>query len=200
MDKVYSWTRDWKIKLNSEKSVQVDFASRLLKSSPLCIDGVQINVNDSAKYLAVHLDKKLNWKKHVMAKKEELKLKLQSMYWMMRPKSKISLDNKRLLYTTILRPIWAYAAQIWAYTADTNILMIQRVQNKILRTISGAPWYMTNHQIHNDLQIPFVKEVVTRMAAAYEQRLHRHPNIEAIRLLEAPSIRQLKRKYPSDMV
>lgn len=164
VDTVYSWTKDWKIKLNSEKSVQVDFALRPHKTLPIDIDGSQINVKDSAKYLGVHLDKKVTWKKHFMTKKEELKLRLQ--YWMKRPKSKILLGNKRLLYTTILRPVWAYAAQIWACTADKNLQIIQRVQNKILHTISGASWYMTNHQIHSDLQTLYVKEVVRRMAAA----------------------------------
>ena len=80
LDAIYSWTNKWKIRLNSEKTVKVDFALRPHKPLPIYINGSQIPIAVSAKYLGVHLDKKLTWKKHVLAKKEEIKLQLQAMY------------------------------------------------------------------------------------------------------------------------
>jgi len=71
--------------------------------------------------------------------------------------------NKRLLYISIIRPIWSYAAVIWSCTADSNILILQRFQNLILRKITGAPWYISNEQLHTDLQVGTVKEVINRL-------------------------------------
>jgi len=81
------------------------------------------------------------------------------MFWLMRAKNKISLANKRLLYVAILRPIWTYASPIWDCAADSNLRILQRFQNLVLRRITGAPWYVTNEQLHNDLEIATVKEV-----------------------------------------
>ena len=63
----------------------------------------------------------------------------------------------------------------------------------------GAPWYISNEQLHRDLHIETVKQVVHRLAISYERRLHRHTNIEAIQLLNAPLVTRLKRKTPTDI-
>jgi hypothetical protein len=41
-----------------------------------------------------------------------------------------------------------------------NVAIIQRSQSKILRMIADAPWYVSNQTLHDDLKVPFVKEVI----------------------------------------
>ena len=41
-----------------------------------------------------------------------------------------------------------------------------------------------------------VEEVARRLSSHYEARLHNHPNIEALQLLEAPQTRRLQRRLP----
>jgi hypothetical protein len=64
------------------------------------------------------------------------------MYWLLRRKSKLSIDNKLLVYETILKPIWAYGIQLWETASTTNIEILERFQPKALRMITDPPWYV----------------------------------------------------------
>jgi len=90
---------------------------------------------------------------------------------------------KCLLRLFIIKPVWTNGIQIWGSTAKIKYGIIQRLQNKIMRMILRAPWYLQNDQIYSDLRIPIVEEMTKRLTENYELRLHRHPNVEAIRLL-----------------
>jgi hypothetical protein len=82
------------------------------------------------------------------------------MYWLNRRNSKLSLENKILLYKTIIKPIWTYGVEIWGCGSKSNISIIQRSRSKILRMIANAPWYVSNISLHEDLNVPLVKEVI----------------------------------------
>jgi len=60
---------------------------------------------EDAKYFGLHLDRRLNWKKHIFTKREKLGIQLSKMYWLLGSKSQLSIENKLLLYEAILKPI-----------------------------------------------------------------------------------------------
>jgi hypothetical protein len=64
------------------------------------------------------------------------------MYWIIGRKSKLSLENKLLIYKTILKPIWTYGISLWGTASNSNIEIRQRFQNKFLRSIVNALWYV----------------------------------------------------------
>jgi hypothetical protein len=82
------------------------------------------------------------------------------MYWLMGRNSKLSLENKILRYKTIIKPIWTYVAEIWGFASKSNISIIQISHSKILRMIANAPCYVRNITLHEDLNVPLVKEVI----------------------------------------
>lgn len=200
VDVISNWTKRWKIQLNSSKTVRVDYSLRSHGCNPTYIDGTPVTRADSAKYLGMHLDSKLNWRRHLTKKRDDLNAKFRSLFWLCSANSRLTLSNKRLLYLTVLRPVWTYGIQLWACAADSNLQIIQRFQNKVLRKMVGAQWYIRNDVIHYDLRIETVAEVAGRLARSYEKRLHEHPNSEVLQLLEFPATRRLKRKYPVDVV
>jgi hypothetical protein len=65
------------------------------------------------------------------------------MYWLLGRKSKLSTDNKLLIYKTILKPVWAYGIQLWGTASTSNIEIVERFQSKAL-CITDAPWYVPN--------------------------------------------------------
>jgi hypothetical protein len=89
---------------------------------------------------------------------KQLVLSLIKMYWLLRRKSKLSINIKLLHYKVILKPIWTYSIQLWGTTSNLNIEILERFQSKVLRLIADAPWYVSNSVIRNDLQIPTIKE------------------------------------------
>jgi hypothetical protein len=80
-----------------------------------------------------------------------MNMKLPEMSWIMNRKSKLSLKNKLILYKSIMKPIWTYGVQLWGCTKPSNMQIIQRLQSKILRIITNAPWYISNLTLHNNL-------------------------------------------------
>ena len=114
-------------------------------------------------------------------------------------RSKLSLENKLLLYKTIIIRIWTYGAELWGCASKSNIAIIQRSQSKILRMITDAPWYVSNYTIHEDLKIPYVKEVIQTRSKKHFIRLHDHTNTLLQPLLEPVPTRRLKRQWPSDL-
>lgn len=201
INKISKWTRDWKIMLNHQKSVHVIYTLRHYNYHPVYLERLPIPQKDSAKYLGMHLDARLNWKTHVKMKKEQITLKWRQMYWLIGRNSKLSLRNKRLLYMQIIRPIWTYGIQLWGCAKKSNRLVIQRIQNKCLRSITGAQWYQRNEDIHSDLEIPVIDETIRHFANTHQQRLRLHPNEKARNLLITPNdaARRLKRTKPYEL-
>lgn len=108
--------------------------------------------------------------------------------------NKLSIDNKLLIYKTILKPVWMYGIQMWGSASNSNISMLQRMQNIILRSLSNAPWFMTNTEIHQQLKINTVKEEIHHTTQRYRRRLEKHSNELAEKLTTRIYHKHLKRK------
>ncbi len=203
LDTVTEWMNRWKIRINEKKSVHVTFTLRQ-RNSHHCVyaNGIQIPQADTARYLGLHLDVKLNWKHHVRMKAQQMRLKLRKMYWLIGPHSSLSLCNKVIIYKTIIRPIWTYGAQLWGCAIQSNRMVIQRSQNKFLRAAVNAFRYTRNEDIHRDFGIKTVDDIIQEIAGGREKRLHRHDNVLALLLFEdcSKDKRRLKRLKPYELV
>jgi hypothetical protein len=119
------------------------------------------------------------------------------MFWLMCRKSALTMHNKLVLYKQILKPVWTYGNQLWWCNKPSNIAIIQRFQNKVLRAIVDAPWYVRNTDLHRDLKMEMVTAEIKRFARKHEERLHHHNNVEAIQLLDnSELLRRLNRTKP----
>lgn len=180
----------------------MNFTNKNIRNPPA------ININESivpyennAKYLGMTLDTKLKWKEHVKKKREELDIKYRKMYWLLGRNSQLSIYNKILLYNQLLKPVWTYGIPLWGCAKQSCIKKIQTFQNKVLRNIVNAPWYIRNRDIHRDLSIADVATEIKRFASKHELRLHRHVNIEALQLLDNANLRRrLKRTKPFELI
>jgi hypothetical protein len=76
---------------------------------------------------------------HIFAKRKQRGIKFSQMYWLMGRQSELTIENKLLVYKAILKPIWTYGAPLWGSASTSNIEILQRSQNKVLRTIVNAP-------------------------------------------------------------
>lgn len=201
VNQIQQWTKKWRIKLNESKSVHVNFTNKKFEHIPIYINNQEVPHANTAKYLGMTLDAKLRWKAHVKKKREELGLKYSKMYWLIGRQSTLSTYNKILLYKQILKPVWTYGIQLWGCAKQSNIDIIQRFQNKVLRNIVNAPWYIRNNELHKDLAIEFVNDEIKKFAKSHEQRLLQHVNAEAAQLLDNTQIvRRLKRVKPFELL
>ena len=148
---LHNWFAMWKIHVNPAKSAHVTFTTRHVTCPPVFLYTTTIPVKYDVKYLGLHLDHKLTWRKHIQTKRQHLDLKLRAMSWLLGRRSQLSLPNKLLLYKCILKPVWTYGIQLWGCAKPSHTQILQRLQSKILRSLANAPWYVSNLQLHTDL-------------------------------------------------
>jgi len=110
----------------------------------------------------------------------------------------LSLENKILIYKTVLKPVWTYGIELWGCASISNIELLQRYQSKLLRTLTNAQWYVTNHTLHSELHIPYVREVFQERIANHRTTIASHPNPLMVPLLRSPTTRLLKRRWTFD--
>lgn len=199
LDRLSNWFKRWNISI-IEKSNYITYTLRKGDSPPIFLNNKEIPRTDCVKYLGMHLDKRLTWKQHIKAKRDYLNIKTKRMYWLLGQKSELSLENKVLLYKTILKPIWTYGIQLWGTASNSNIEILQRYQSKTLRMIVDAPWYVTNETIHRDLFISRIKDEINVYSSRYFERLSNHSNPLAISLLDdSEEVHRLKRLHVLDL-
>ena len=138
-----------------------------------CEDGRR---SDSPEFCSVYMEEEGSPYFHVVFRKIQLDLSFKRTYWITGKNSELSLENKFLLYETILRPIWAYEIPLWGPASQSNIEILQRFQNKVLGTIVNAPRYVPNSIPHADLSIPTIREEVTNHSVTHKDKLRQHPN------------------------
>jgi len=76
---------------------------------------------------------------------------------------------------------------------------MQRSQTKILRAIANAPWYVTNHTLHTDFNIPYVSDVIHESIKKDHNNLDAHPIPLSEPLLQPINTGRLKRCWSLDL-
>jgi len=67
--------------------------------------------------------------------------------------------------------------------SNSNIEILQRFQNKYLRIIVNAPWYVTNDTLHHDLNVPYLKDEIKKLSQRYADRMEENLNIPMFYLI-----------------
>lgn len=199
LDLLEKWYVKWKIKVNNSKSSHITFTLRKTTCPQVTLNHFPIPTKSEVKYLGLHLDTKLTWKTHINAKRCQLNLKVKKMYWLLKRNSQLSLENKITIYKSILRPVWTYGIELWGCSKPSNTKILQTFQSKTLRMIANAPWYVSNQTLHNDLDIPYVCDIIKHHSAKYESRSDGHENTLINDLFNSTTTRRLKRTWPEDL-
>ena len=147
------WLRVWRIAINVSKSNAMLFAKagwRFSKPRPVQLLEEPIQWVDRARYLRVILDTRMTWSPHIVQGKKKAAQRLGLLSSLLDRRSGLSIRNGVLLYKQLIRPIMDYACPIWRSAVFSHLRKLQISQSKCLRIANGAPWYMSNVQIHDD--------------------------------------------------
>lgn len=79
---IQEWSRQWRIKLNEKKSVQVTFTKYRGTSATFTLNGQILPLSDNIKYLGIHLDKGLRFEDAQGNKRKQLGVKLSKYHWL----------------------------------------------------------------------------------------------------------------------
>ncbi|XP_052744245.1 probable RNA-directed DNA polymerase from transposon BS [Bicyclus anynana] len=175
------WFRLWRIEVNPEKSAAVLFTGKAvsrLKSGlkEVSLYGAPIPWQRTAKYLGVTFDNRMSFSMHVNKARKKAAYVMHRLYAMINKKSKLSLRSKLTLYKTTIRPILTYASVVFAHRPKATLRPLQTLQNRFLRQITGAPWFLRNNDLHRDLELPTIAKYMKQLSQNYFDRAAIHPN------------------------
>ncbi|GFT18628.1 probable RNA-directed DNA polymerase from transposon X-element [Trichonephila clavipes] len=154
----------WKISINVEKSTAIIFTKKQSLPPPIFMYNKQIPWSQEAKYLGIIFDTHLTWKQHIYYVRDKFRKIMFKLYPLIGRNSYLSIENKVLLYTAVMRPILAYACPVWGYATKTNINILDTLQNSLIRMIVKAIRYMRNDDIRNALKINSFKSHIQNIA------------------------------------
>ena len=87
LHEIQQWLKKWFMKVNETKSPQVTFTFKRSVCPSVQLNNKHLAQPDDVKYLGIHLDRKLTWRKHITTKRKQLDLKLRKLYWIIGRKS-----------------------------------------------------------------------------------------------------------------
>jgi hypothetical protein len=69
-----------------------------------------------------------------------------------------------------------YASPAWEFAANTHLLKLQRLQNKVLHTIGNFPRRTPVRELHKAFNIPYIYDYITKLYGQQARVIQNHKN------------------------
>ena len=171
-----NWFNKWRISINQEKCQAIIFTR--CKKRPrenLLIKNHEIQFTDCIKYLGILLDQKLLWRRHISQTKTKASARISLIFPLLKSPV-LSLKRKVTLYKALILPILTYASPAWCYIPKSVFQPLQTMQNKALRIIHASDWYTRTTQLHEDLQMKTLKEMLKEQVKKFYKKMENSEN------------------------
>jgi Reverse transcriptase (RNA-dependent DNA polymerase) len=165
IDNVSNYFKDWKIKVNAEKTQAIYFSrcTKNLPTSKLKINDIEVPWTPTVKYLGVYLDKRLTFACHISESLNKAEKAFRVLYSFLNRRSKLCIQNKLLLYKACIRPILTYGVETWHDCAATHRRKLQIIQNKCLKIINNRHWRYSTSALHDESGVPLIQDFGNRI-------------------------------------
>jgi len=174
LNEIQRWLSEWRIAINVSKTTAIVFARagrRFIQPRPVTLFGEPIEWVDTIRYLGVTLDRRLIWLPHIDQVRKRAAQRKGMQGSLLNRKSDLSVRNGVLLDKQLIRPLMDYACPAWRSVARSHVRMLQVLQSKCLRLATGAPWYVSNRQIHEDLGVPLFADHIRALTESFDSML-----------------------------
>ena len=85
------------------------------------------------------------------------------------------METRLHIYCMMVRSLLTYAAPAWQHAAAIDLLLLQRVQNRAARMITGHSRDTRISQLHEDLVLPYLSEFMTVITNSFWNRMRNSP-------------------------
>ncbi|GFU86256.1 probable RNA-directed DNA polymerase from transposon X-element [Trichonephila clavipes] len=166
------WYKKWKIAINPTKTEAVFFSNgtSARPPAPVHVQNHPVPWSKTVKYLGVILDQHLSFNPHIVNAKKTFRALacIYSPYFTRN--SPLSLKNRMLIYTSIIRSVLLYACPVWGHAARGNNILEQS-QNVIIRQITNSPWFVRNADLRFALRLKTIKATIKKIAEKFFNNL-----------------------------
>jgi hypothetical protein len=72
-----------------------------------------------------------------------------------------------------------YACLTWEFAADTHLMKLQHLQNRVLSAIGNLDWCAQVRDLHLAFKIPYVYDYITKLCRRQAEVIlnHKNPNV-----------------------
>jgi hypothetical protein len=184
---VESWCERWNIKINEDKTQAIYFSRGYIPvGTCLTLNGRNISFVHQVKYLGVIFDRRITWRLHIEMIEAKAFRTFIRVYSLFRSEL-LSANIKLTLHKALIRSIMTYACPACKFVTDTHLLKLQRLKNKVLRTVGNFPRHTLFRDLHVAFRIPYVFDFITKLCRQQAEVLqnHHNPNVRNIGQSEA---------------
>jgi hypothetical protein len=138
------------------------------------MNGRNIPSVNSVKYLGEIFDKKITKRLHIemiAAKAFRIFIKVYSIF-----RSERLSANIKLPLHKALRSVMTYACPAWEFPADTHLIKLQRLQNKVLPTTGNFRRRIPVRELHKAFNIPYIYGYITKLSRQQSEVIQNHEN------------------------
>lgn len=179
LKKVVIWLASNKLSLNIKKTHFMLFLCKgKYQSSPVSIkiSNEEIKKVDHTKFLGVIIDEKLIWSHHLNCIKRKAAKGVGVMC-----KAKKFLNEKTLmtLYYSLVYPYLQYGIIAWGTTYQTHLDPLIKIQKRVIRIISSAPYLAHTEPLFNKLKLLNLRKIYILNVMMFMFRFH-HAGLPAV--------------------
>jgi hypothetical protein len=152
---IETWCERWNIKINEDRTQAIYCSHRLRPpEARLKLHGQNIPFVNLVKYLCVTFDKRIIWRLQIEMTEAKAFRTFIRVYFLFK-KERLSANIKLTLHKTLIRSVMIYACTSWELRADTYLLQLQCLQNKVFHTIGNFPRYISLRDLHTAFNLPY---------------------------------------------
>jgi hypothetical protein len=139
------------------------------------MNGRNIPLVNHVEYLGVIFDKRITWSLHIEmieAKVFRTFIRIYSLF----KSGLFSTNIKVTLYKALIRSVMIYACTAWELGTDTYLLKLQRLMNKVLRTIENVPSCTPVRDMHTAFNLAYAYDYITKLCRKQAEVIRNHEN------------------------
>lgn len=147
---LFEYMRINKLFINQAKTKLICFKPHCTSNSNfgIYVDGELIPEVNSVKYLGLQFQSNLAWDQHIMFLKSKISPVIGILY---KFKNKFNRETKLLIYQTLIQSHINYLALIYGYKRSSELKMLQRLQNRALKTVANLPMTHSTKSLYSEI-------------------------------------------------
>jgi hypothetical protein len=150
-------------KFNEDKTQAIYFSHRpRCPEAHLTLNEGNIPFANHVKHLSVIFDKMITWRLHIEMTEAKAFRTFIRIYALFK-NERLSASIKLTRHILLIRLVITYVCPAWKLAADTNLLKLQRLQNKVLRTTGNFPRSIPVRDFHTAFDPPYVYDYETEL-------------------------------------
>jgi hypothetical protein len=178
-----AWLGKWRLLMAPTKCNLVNFGKQTATTKvDANLFGVPIPESNSALFLGIRFDSKLNFEDQISYIEETSSKRLNILKILANKKWKIKKSLLSKIYIMIIRSVIDYSSVILSSLSETRLLRLQRIQNSAIRTIYGLPKYTRISELHELAKIELIKDRLNKLNEKYirSNLLNKNPLIQEL--------------------